>query len=201
MKSFLQENPIIVFCLGLPLLLVSVFLLFTGIPSLVVAAPQYDLLYATQYYNHPNGMKISVINKKVIVTYQNDGKNHNRQQPQLWRYTPKTGAVQEIVIMLPSSIDNTEKKSSSTTKVVNKVSIDVPDLKNLTIDSSSIAPDGYEFSAGGGHYRHNIFGGLFHSSHYNNKTLLKKNGRSIYLPNIAGRYSSNNLHFVGWVIL
>jgi len=49
MKSFLRENPIIAFCLALPLLLVTTFLLVTGIPTLLVPAPQYDLLYAPHY--------------------------------------------------------------------------------------------------------------------------------------------------------
>jgi hypothetical protein len=70
MKSFLRENPTIAFGLGLPLLLVVVFLLISGIPALLVEPPQYDLLYATEYNNYPNGVQISVVNRKAQVIYQ-----------------------------------------------------------------------------------------------------------------------------------
>ena len=52
MKSFLRENPTIAFGLGLSLLLVVVFLLAAGIPVLLVEPPQYEVLYATEYYNY-----------------------------------------------------------------------------------------------------------------------------------------------------
>ncbi|MEW5011208.1 MAG: hypothetical protein AB1Y22_06540, partial [Cycloclasticus sp.] len=61
MKTFLRENPTIAFGLGLPLLLVVVFLLISGIPSLLVTPPQYDVLYATEYYNYKSGVQISVV--------------------------------------------------------------------------------------------------------------------------------------------
>ncbi len=70
MKSFLRENPTIAFGLGLPLLLVVVFLLISGIPALLVDPPQYDVLYATEYYNYQNGVQISVVDQKVQVIYQ-----------------------------------------------------------------------------------------------------------------------------------
>ena len=91
MKTFLRENPTIAFGLGLPLLLVVAFLLISGIPTLLVASPQYDVLYATEYYNYQNGVQISVVNQKVQIIYQ--GSVRNSQKPRIWRYNPKTGAV------------------------------------------------------------------------------------------------------------
>ena len=67
MKSFFRENPTIAFGLGLPLLLVVAFLLFSGIPALLVDPPQYDVVYATDYYNNQNGVQISVVNQKIQV--------------------------------------------------------------------------------------------------------------------------------------
>ena len=61
MKTFLRENPTIAFGLGLPLLLVVVVLLIAGVPAFLVAPPQYDVLYATEYYNHQKGIQISVV--------------------------------------------------------------------------------------------------------------------------------------------
>lgn len=198
MKRFFRENPTIAFGLGLPILLVIVFLLFTGIPTLLVDPPKYDVLYATQYYNYQYGVQISVIDKKVKVVYQ--GNIQNNQKPRIWRYSPQTGAVREISYLLPSGLspagtntNNTDQKSITTV-------IDVPDLVDLTIDTSSIAPDGYEFNVGD-YYSRNVFGGLFHSSSYRHEAVLTKNGRSVRLPTSDGQYYySRNTHFIGWVV-
>ncbi len=53
MKKFIQENPTIAYGLGLPLLLVVIFLIVSGLPQLLVANPQYELLYATGTHNYP----------------------------------------------------------------------------------------------------------------------------------------------------
>ena len=198
MKSFLRENPTIAFGLGLPLLLVTVFLLISGIPSLIVAPPQYDLLYATQYYNYQNGVQISVINGKVQVIHQ--GTTNNNRKPLLWRYNPKTGAVKEIAIVLPAELIHSKKTASTSEEESKTTLIEVADLAGLNIDSSSIAPDGYEFRVGNDRYSNNVFGGLFYSSRYRNQAILTKEGRSIKLPNADGRYYSSNTRFIGWVV-
>ncbi len=200
MKSFLRENPTIAFGLGLPLLLVVVFLLISGIPSLLVAPPKYDVLYASEYYNYQNGVQISVVNQKVQVIYQ--GNVQGNRKPRLWRYNSKTGGVKEIAIVLPPDLIPAKKRSATPApeKVSKTVLIDVPDLEGLTIDSSSIAPDGYEFSVGNNRYSGNVFNGLFSSSRYRQEAVITKKGRSIRLPNAIGQYYSYNTHFIGWVV-
>lgn len=197
MKSFLRENPTIAFGLGLPLLLVVVFLLMSGIPSLLVAPPQYDVLFATEYYNYQNGVQISVINENVEVTYQ--GVSQNNQKPRIWRYSVATGAVQEISFLLPADLTSTANKKNPQDNAAQTTRIDVPDLEGMTVDSSSIAPDGYELSIGTNHSR-NVFGGLFYSSRYRHEAVLTKSGRSIRLPKSTGRYYRANTHFIGWVV-
>jgi len=197
MKSFLRENPAIAFGLGLPLLLVVLCLLLSWLPSLLVAPPHYDVLYATEYYNYPNGIHISVVNQKVQVFYQ--GKAKQIRPPRLWRYDHKTGGVKEISFVLPPSLLSTEKKPSPE-DVVKITPIDVPDLEGLTVDSTSVAPDGYEFKIGRNRYPKSLFGGLFYTSYYSQETVLTKNGRKIRLPNASGGYYNNNIHFIGWVI-
>ena len=198
MKAFLRENPTIAFGLGLPLLLVVAFLLISGIPALLVEPPQYDVIYATEYYNYPNGVQISVVNQKVQVVYQ--GSSAGYQRPRLWRYNPKTGAVKEIAIMLPPGL-TPPGQSPATPEAAAKITpIDVPDLAGLTIDSSSVAPDGYEFSAGPNGYSGDVFTGLFYSSRYRNEAVLTKKGRSIRLPNAGNMYYGNYTHLVGWVV-
>lgn len=198
MKSFFRENPTIAFGLGLPLVLVVVFLLISGIPALLVEPPQYDVLYATEYYNYPNGVQITVVNQKAQVIYQ--GSSAGYQIPRVWRYSPKTGAVKEIGIMLPPGLAPPGQSPATPEAAAKITPIEVPDLAGLTIDSSSVAPDGYEFSAGQNGYSRDVFTGLFYSSRYRNDAVLTKKGRSIRLPNATNMYYGNNTHFVGWVV-
>lgn len=198
MKSFLRENPTIAFGLGLPLLLVVVFLLVSGIPALLVDPPQYDVLYATEYNNYPNGVQISVVNRKVQVVYL--GNSAGYQKPRLWRYSPKTGGVREIPIMLPPDLAPPGQRPVTPADAAKITAIDVPDLAALTIDSSSVAPDGYEFSTGNNGYSGDVFSGLFYSSRYRNEAVLTKKGRSVHLPNATNMYYGNNTRFIGWVV-
>jgi hypothetical protein len=199
MKSFLRENPTIAFGLGLPLLLVVVFLLVSGIPALLVDPPRYDVLYASEYYNYPgNGMQISVVDRKVQVVYQSNTQGY--QKPRVWRYSPVNGGVKEIPILLPESLVPPGQRPTTPSEAAVVTPINVPDLAGLTVESSSIAPDGYEFSAGTNGYSGDVFTGLFYSSRYRNEAVLTKQGRSIRLPNAGNVYYSNNTHFIGWVV-
>jgi len=212
MKSFLRENPTIAFGLGLPLLLVVMFLLLSGIPSLIVPPPQYDVLYTTGHRHYEHDVQISVVEEKVLVTYHNNNRNnsYNNNKLRLWRYMPQTGAVKEIAIILPAS--NAPADDSSTVDVQSQTdqsqksqaskasTIEIPELASLTIDSSSIAPDGYEFNADLGRYSGNVFGGLFYSRRYSYDAQLSKSGRNVRLPNTVDRYYGRAAKLVGWVV-
>jgi hypothetical protein len=194
MKAFIRENPTIAFGLGLPILLVVVFLLVSGIPALLVDPPKYDVLYTTDYYNSADSLQIAVVGKQAQVTYRaNPNRNYN-QFPRLWRYYAKTGAVQEIVIPLPSEgVALPEPRTLGPPVILN-----VPDLDSLTVDSASIAPDGYEFNVSG-RYSRGVFGGLFYSSRNRDHARLSKDGRSIRIPNADNAYYRQQPRFVGWV--
>ena len=198
MKSFLRENPTITFGLGLPLLLVVSFLLVSGIPSLLVDSPQHDVLYATEYYNYQEGLQLSVVNGKVRAVYR--GTMQGGQIPRLWRYHSKTGAVQEIVMMLPPDLTSANAASAEQGNALQTTPVAIPDLEGVVVDSSSIAPDGYEFSAGNNRYSGNVFGDLFNSSRYRYQATLSKSGRSIRLPNADNYYYRQNTRFIGWVV-
>jgi len=197
MKNFIRENPTIAYGLGLPLLLVIVFLIVSGLPQLLVAKPQYELLYTTGYQHYPPVVQITVVEQKVQVIYQGVAYN---QRPRLWRYNPQTGGVQEIAIILPPSPVSSGNRSDAAPQTPTTTVIDVPDLVGLRIDSSSVAPDGYAFSAAGNRYSRNVFGGLFYSRRYNHEAVLRKSGRSIRLPNSNDGYYGRNTQFVGWVL-
>jgi hypothetical protein len=199
MKTLIRENPTIAFGLGLPLVLVVVLLLISGLPSLLVPSPQYNILYATGYYNYQHGMQIAVVDDKIRVLYYNSlqlpiGK------PKLWRFDPKTGALKEIPIELPTSLSGTGKTPTTGEEVPKRAQIAVPDLEGLIIDSSNIAPDGYKFSVVKDRYSGDVFGSFFYSSRYTHDAVLTKNGRTIRLPNTAKDSYDSRAHFIGWVV-
>lgn len=199
MRAFIRENPTIAFGLGLPLLLVGVFLLISGIPALLVAPPQYDVLFATEYFNAANGVHITVVDRKVRVVYQ--GGSPGYQNPRLWRYFAKTGALQEIAIPLPPGLVPLAPGAVTPELAARITPIDVPDVANLTVDSASIAPDGYQFSAGTTDYGRDILTGLFFYSRYRDEAILRKDGRSIRLPRAGdGFYYGASARFIGWVV-
>ena len=201
MKNFIRENPTITFGLGLPLVLVVLFLLISGIPTLVVAPPQHEVLYATNYnhYNHaPNGFQIAVVGDRVQVNYY--GNTQGYQHPRLWRFNPKTGAVKEITLMLPPGLLPNTGRPADAEKTATVTPIEVPDLATLKVDSSSLSPDGYQFSTSADGYSRHFFTSMFYSSRYRYQAELIKNGRSIRLPNTDGAYYGNSVRFIGWVV-
>ena len=201
MKKFIRDNPTIAFGLGLPLLLVAVFLAISGIPTLLVAPAQYDVLYATNYnyYNNAqNAIQIAVVGDRVQVSYV--GNTQPYQTPRLWRFNPKTGAVKEIALQLPPGLAPNSGRPVEAEKAPSVTPINVPDLAELKVDSSSLAPDGYRFNSGAEGYRGNVFDGLFFGSRYRNQAELIKDGRSIRLPNTEDGAYGNTVRFVGWVL-
>lgn len=200
MKKFLRENPTIAFGLGLPLLLVVVFLLISGIPSLVVPSPQYDVIYATEYRNYQNNVHIAVVEQKVQVIYRGLQPATHSQKPRMWRYSPATSAVKEIAIILPPEPRAVVNQPGAPAPEPVVTELDIPELAELTIDSSSIAPDGYEFRSRSDRYSRNVFRGVFYSTSYHNEAVLIKNGRRIRLPNTQGHYYGGDALFLGWVV-
>ncbi|NND68249.1 MAG: hypothetical protein HKN19_11735 [Halioglobus sp.] len=200
MKTFLRENPTVAFGLGLPLLLVVVFLLISGIPALIVDSPKYDVIYATEYYNLQEGVQIAVVGGQVQVTYRGTARADQLQVPRLWRYYAATGAVQEIAITLPPNLPTYASGSEQAADTLIAVPIEVIDLQGLTVDSSSIAPDGYEFSTDDDRYSGNVFGGLFYSSRYRQHAAMTKDGRRVRLPNTDNWRYGHQTRFIGWVV-
>jgi hypothetical protein len=189
------------FGLGLPLALVLIFLLLSGIPRLVVPPPQYELLYATEYYGNQYGVQIAVVDRKVRVVYQ--GMMQGYQQPRLWRYNPKTGAIREVPIILPAGLQppGAPSVAAATDTPIKSLPIDVPDLADVVVESSSIAPDGYQFKAGAEDYSGDVFSDIFRGTRYRTGAVLVKNGRSIRVPNGDDRrYYGNYARLVGWIV-
>ncbi|NND82082.1 MAG: hypothetical protein HKN50_06620 [Gammaproteobacteria bacterium] len=197
MKTFLRENPTLAFGLGLPVLLVVLFLLVSGIPSLFVGPPQYDVLYATGYNNYQNPLHISVVDEEVQVIYRPI--ESYGQVPRVWRYAAETGGVKEVPIILPADAKRVKPNSIEGDDYIPITVLPVQELAGLRVDSSSIAPDGYEFR-GGQLSSRNAFTGWFRASRRHQRAALVKSGRSIRLPSAPNPYYGHGIHFIGWVV-
>ena len=208
MKSFLKDNPTITLGLAIPMLLVVIFLLVSGIPNLTVDNPKYDVLYTTEQYYGSNPLEISVVDSKVQVIHRNNNSNNgsDNNKARLWRYNAQTGAVKEIPIRLPDSAETTVSKNNESAanlkskQAFKATTIDVAELDKLTVDSSSIAPDGYEFNADLRRSSRGFLGELFYSNRQQANAILLKNGRSVRLPSSDDRYYRNKVEMVGWVV-
>ena len=112
MKDLIKNNPTLVFGLGLPLLLVAVFLLAAGIPNLNAVPPKYDMVFATNYnsYSDSQGVQIKLVDGRAKVTFV--GECNYCQAPEVYRYIAQTGALKRITIDIPPEL---RKTSTNTT--------------------------------------------------------------------------------------
>lgn len=194
MKKFLLENPTIAFGLGLPLLLVAFFLLASGVPTLLVDPPRHEVLYATGYGNFQHGVRIAVSGGKVVAAYH--GNTLPYQPTRLWRFNPATGGVTELALELPPDLFPPGKAPTGSETAARVAPVNVPDLAALTVNPSSIAPDGYEFATGSD----GPSGFLFMGGRYRNQAFLRKDGRRIALPSTESPNYGMSTQFIGWVV-
>ncbi len=198
MKKFIRENPTLAFGLGLPLLIVAVFLAAAEVPQLGAPPPQYAVVFATNYSQGNRSINIRVENGKASVTAI--GENGYYNMPRLYVFTPATGRLREIHITLPPELAAARPCCNNTGKDTGKITpIRVPELEALTLDNSSVAPDGYEFSGYEG-YSRGIMSGLFFGGSYHNDAVLKKGHYKMHLPQTEGQYYGAPPYFIGWVV-
>ena len=111
-----------------------------------------------------------------------------RYKKKLIAYDGKTQTVREITYNVPQIGD-----------VLDKTNIDLDEFKNMKVDSSSKAPDGYEFdggSYGSGAIVTDIFGG----GHRGRTARVVKDGAVFKIPNNGNDYYGDNIQFLGWII-
>ncbi len=195
-RKFISNNQTLVFGIGLPLVMVLMLSLAAVIPSMTATPPKYDVIYASNYYENNNyGVNIYAdSDRKLKISYTG---NCYAATPKIYIYSPPKDQLREFPITVPRDII-----SPNSTNCINPsktVPISVPGLEDITIDTSSVAPDGYSFS--NGNYS-TISNGLiteifFSRSYYNYRAVLKKGNYRIRLPETEG-YGS--LKFIGWIV-
>ena len=191
MKNFIKENLVLVIGLALPVLLIVLFFVATVIPKSMGTPPQYEMLFTTTKYDYQNKpeyvIDFNVKNQQLMAnSKKNDEKNYNNATKILMAYDGKTETVREITFDAAKLTDGAEMILEET--------------KNLSIDTSVVAPDGYTLE--GSNYGSNgngLVGGLFGGGYRNTGYRLKKGAVGYKVPNLQPDYYYSQLQFIGWV--
>ncbi len=192
MKAFLRENLMIVISIALPLLVAVFFVLATVLPGIFAEPPQHDLLLSLHGRSTDRTTQLTidfaVKNGRVRVLAVQPENPHQQNMPRLFRYDHMTNKVTEIAIPLPADTSGFEQETD----------IHVPELDDLTVTETLVAPDGYEFR--GRRRSGGLMMELFGASRNRTDVSIAKNGsiKRIRLP--ASDYWYNDIRFVGWVI-
>jgi len=194
LKKFLKENLVLVMGIALPVLLVILFFLTSILPKSLAEPPQHDLLFSVMRYDYQTASPVNfdfVVRDGVLYARigKVDSQNINRYHRRLVRYDAQTESVREIPYDLAGISDASEGAE-----------IPVEATANLTIDTSSKAPDGYTFESAsyssGGLVSELFFGG------YRNQGYRIVKGRAAYrIPSTFGKnHYAGNMQFIGWVV-
>jgi len=193
LKNFIKENFVLAVGLALPVLLVVLFFAASALPKSMAVPPQYEMLFTeTRYdsqspYNIDFFVKDGALKARVWKVAQ-PGAMVNRKK--LMAYDGKTQSVREIPYDV-SKLDN----------VPNMTEISLDEFKNMKVDGSDKAPDGYEFENGGYGYGYgglatDIFGGGYRSS----TPRITKGAAAFKILNNSNNYYGYDIQFLGWVI-
>lgn len=228
MKKFIKENIVLVLGISLPLALVALFALAGIVPQYFVDDPKYDFIFSDGQYSQVEFRVVdrkvnlrleplrysSDISIPKLYRYRATTKAVEEiifKHPDLSSFVseePYNGkGVNTNVVIDPTKLPSAEQvqDASKIAKEISKNTHSAPymapveELLNMNVDSSIIAPDGYEWTNG----RYRSGGGLFllGGGYSEDKAVLRKNGNNIpinYHPSSGGYYPSPK--FIGWVI-
>ncbi|MBN8531665.1 MAG: hypothetical protein J0L97_07400, partial [Alphaproteobacteria bacterium] len=87
LKATLKDNPMLVFGLVLPFVMVVIFALAGGAFEMARIPPQHDVFFSINYYaGMDKGVKFEVEGDRLVVSAP-EGGCHDGQVPKLFRYS------------------------------------------------------------------------------------------------------------------
>lgn len=189
-----QNNILIIAGIGLPALVMIAFMVATLVPSPIGNPPKYNLVFAVQDYSSTNQSPLNVHfvvkDKTLYAQYTPNNRNQYYRWKKLYLYDAKTQKIKQLSFGFPANLDKIKGMKEAV----------VDATKDLKLDTTLEAPDGYQLMQRC--YRHStgLFGELFLGSR-SNYPCLKKNGNGIPLMNNDGRryYYPGQVQFIGWV--
>lgn len=194
-KDFLKENLVLIMGLTLPVILVVLFFAAAVLPKWLAPPPQYAALFTASRYEYgtPPPVQIGFFVADGILKARvgkNNDKNQSYQSRKLMLYDGKSDSVREIAYDLAKL--NALSDGSETI---------LDETRNLRIDSSFRAPDGYEFE-GAGYGHGGLVQELFGGGYRNRGPRIKKGAAAykISLPSHYAGYYYGDAQFIGWVV-
>jgi len=202
LKDFIKENFVLTVGISLPVLLVVVFFVATVLPKSMAVPAQYEMLFSTTRYDYQNPPPYNVdfvVKNGALearLTKNNKAPVPNGVQNYYWKklmaYDGKTQSVREIPYNLSKLGD-----------VADGSEIALDEFKGMKIDSSTKAPDGYQFNVpdyySGGQAPELFWGGGYRNNYGGRVT---KGAVSFKIPNSGSNeyYYNGSIQFIGWVI-
>ncbi len=192
---FIRENPALAAGIGLPILVVILFFLAAVVPSWLVAPPRYDMLYTLDvYYPYTlhtadsDDVRYDVVDGHLKAYNRWNKNRYATTMTHLFLFDAEKMATREISSPppIPAADDNEWHE------------FPIEETKGMTLDATSVAPDGYEFHD---HYdTGEFFWPIFSSQPDRERIFIEKNARTINLA-IPGSstYQRGNPHFLGWI--
>jgi len=193
LKNFIKENFVLVTGLALPVLLVVLFFVASVLPKSMAVPPQYEMLFTEMRYDNQSMSPYNVdffIKDGVLKArvWENPRQGGMVNRKKLLAYDGKTQSVREIAYDV-----------SKIGKVPDQTEVVLDEVKNMKVDGSEKAPDGYEFENGGygsGGLVTDIFGGGYRTG----MPRVTKGAAVFKIPNNGNNYYGTNIQFLGWVI-
>jgi len=197
-RKFLKDNFVLIVGLTLPVVLMAGFLALSALPRSLSDPPRHDLIFAVPDYSVPPGrlsvavrfiVEDGVLTAQYTRVAQEPGGYYGGGWKKLYRYEAGWQTVRELPFPIPDDV-------ASIASVREDV---VAATKDLKLDTSARAPDGYELED-----RTNR-GGLLTDIFWRrsaSEPRLRKGASSVPLRTGDGRtaFYAGNIEFIGWVV-
>lgn len=182
MVRMFKDNLVLAVITALPMLGVAALAVFSLVLRSNVPPPHYDMLYVINYYEPAHHYQLYVEQGKLWVRPNKNDRPAYTNTPSLMLFEAGKKTSRLIPVRYPDSGEGQEELPRP-----------VPEVAELVIDPSPLAPDGYAFS-----FRGKSSGvlGFFFSGYREGGVISKEN----YRVPIHGIYSSYNTRFLGWVV-
>lgn len=186
--KFLRENFVLVLGAALPLAFMLLFMSVKTVRERAVEPPRHTVIFAMKPYNDAYDIAVKGGELTIAFTAAKEGAPPGADTPlYIYTYDPLTNALAKMPVTLPDDV-----------RAGKKITLDLPAaLRNVRIDPSKSAPDGYEFRRA--RYRNgNIFTDIFgYNGPSGNVFALSHKGRFVKMPSVD-EYGREQ--FIGWII-
>lgn len=195
MLKSLRDSWVMIVGVTLPILLVIIVGITWQLPKMFVKPPTYDLLYITSQYPSSD-INFEIQNEKLVAWVTPQTKPRHIPLPKLFRFDAKTQTSTEIPYNLPQIVPQDLKPN----QVARREFIDIPELKEIVLDTSEKAPDGYTINFSNAS-PNNITGFFFSSNYYKSDLTITKDFNVVKVTgNKENSPNYNVIRFLGWII-